>query len=188
MDPAIVETKIIHEGWGRFLLVRLRLPDGQILTREIEDHGSAVVVLPYDPVRRMAVLVRQLRAPVLLTTSETEVLEAIAGGLETEDTADCARREAMEEAGLALSALEPVATAWTMPGISTERLALYLATYSEADRIGDGGGLADEHENITVEEVPLSELAAMADRGALNDLKTLALLQTLRLRRPELFI
>jgi hypothetical protein len=35
--------------------------------------------------------------------------------------------------------------------------------------------------------MPLGELAAMADAGTLNDMKTLALVQTLRLRKPELF-
>ena len=36
-------------------------------------------------------------------------------------------------------------------------------------------------------EVPLAELRDMADRNALDDMKTLCLVQTLRLRRPELF-
>jgi hypothetical protein len=35
--------------------------------------------------------------------------------------------------------------------------------------------------------MPLAELAAMADKGEIQDLKVFALLQTLRLRRPELF-
>ncbi len=39
------------------------------------------------------------------------------------------RREALEEGGLRLGALEHVATVWSMPGVSTERMALYLAEY-----------------------------------------------------------
>jgi 8-oxo-dGTP pyrophosphatase MutT (NUDIX family) len=93
----------------------------------------------------------------------------------------------MEEAGLKLHALEHVGTAWSMPGISTEQMHLYLAPYCEADRIGLGGGIANEHEGITVVELPLAELAAMADAGQINDMKTLAVVQTLRLRKPELF-
>jgi hypothetical protein len=53
--------------------------------------------------------------------------------------------------------------------------------------VGQGGGAKGEHENITVLELPLRELAAMADAGALVDMKTVTLLQTLRLRRPDLF-
>jgi len=33
-------------------LATIRLPNGQIVEREIEDHGTAVAVLPFDPVRR----------------------------------------------------------------------------------------------------------------------------------------
>ena len=74
-----------------------------------------------------------------------------------------------------------------MPGLSTERMDLFLAAYGEGDRIGPGGGLAAENERIAVHEMPLAELAAMGARGALTDMKTLVLLFALQLRRPELF-
>jgi 8-oxo-dGTP pyrophosphatase MutT (NUDIX family) len=93
----------------------------------------------------------------------------------------------MEEAGLRLETLEPVASVWSIPGSSTEHIDMFLAPYGAADRVSAGGGLAHEHENIVVVELPLAELARMADAGGLADLKTLALTQTLRLRRPELF-
>jgi len=103
------------------------------------------------------------------------------------DGADTAKREAMEEAGVQLRNLETVATVWTSPGISTERSEMFLAAYSAADRTGAGGGLAAEHEKITVVEIALTELAAMVDTGRITDMKTLALVQTLRLRHPALF-
>jgi nudix-type nucleoside diphosphatase (YffH/AdpP family) len=163
------------------------LPDGRIVKREIEDHGSAVCVLPYDPVRRMAILVRQFRAPVFFSAQQEETLEAVAGILEETDPAACARREAHEEAGLALRSLEPVASAWTMPGISTERMFFYLAPYGLKDRVADGGGVAAEHECISVVEMTLADVAALSDTGHLVDLKTLVLAQALRLRHPDLF-
>jgi nudix-type nucleoside diphosphatase (YffH/AdpP family) len=187
MAHQIIDVKTLHEGWGRLLALRIRLADGQVMKREVEDHGAAVGVLPYDPERRVAMLVRQFRAAVFHASGEEEVLEAPAGLLEEDDPAECARREALEEVGLTLTSLEPIGGVWTMPGISTEYMHLYLAPYASGDRTAGGGGLADEHENITVLEMELSELAAMADRGALSDLKTLALVQALRLRRPELF-
>jgi hypothetical protein len=93
----------------------------------------------------------------------------------------------LEEAGLSLEALEHVGRYWSMPGLSTERADMFLAAYNKADLTGAGGGLPQEHENITRVELPLAELADMADKGALGDLKVFALVQTLRLRRPELF-
>src|SRR5919112_2446337 len=175
MKHKIIDQKTLHEGWSRLFALRIRLPDGQVMKREVEDHGAAVGVLPYDPERRVAMLVRLFRAPVFHTSSEPEVLEAPAGMLDEDDPADCARREAQEEVGLTLAAIEPAGAVWTMPGISTEFMHLYLAPYRPGDRTGEGGGVAGEHENITVAEMKLSELAALADRGELVDLKTLTL-------------
>jgi nudix-type nucleoside diphosphatase (YffH/AdpP family) len=187
MPHEIIDVKTLHEGWGRLLALRIRMPDGREMRREVEDHGSAVCVLPYDPGRRVAMLARQFRAAVFQAGGGPDILEAPAGMLDEDEPADCARREAMEEVGLRLAALEPAGAVWTMPGISTEHMHLYLAPYTAADRVGDGGGLADEHEDITVVEMSLSDLAAMAEDGRVADMKTLALIQTLRLRHPELF-
>jgi nudix-type nucleoside diphosphatase (YffH/AdpP family) len=187
MTYEITGVETLHHGWARYLTATIRLPDGRIMTREIEDHGTAVGVLPYDAGRKTAILVRQFRAPVMYATQQRDFLEAIAGTVEEPDPAEAAKREAHEEAGLQLTTLEPVGTVWAMPGISTERMSLYLAPYTQASRVGDGGGLDHEHERITVVEMPLAELAAMADAGALADMKTMLLVQTLRLRHPGLF-
>jgi 8-oxo-dGTP pyrophosphatase MutT (NUDIX family) len=131
--------------------------------------------------------VRQFRPPAFHAAREVELLEVPAGLIEDEAAEESARREAEEEVGLRLSSLELVSVQWSMPGVSTERIHLFLAPYSAADRTTEGGGLAQEHENITVEEIPLRDLAERADSGQLVDMKTFALVQTLRLRRPELF-
>ncbi len=187
MTAEILSTEDKYNGWARFLVAVVRLPDGTLLRREIEDHGAAVAVLPYDAERKTAILVRQFRAPVFYSSGKEQMLEVIAGIQSEADAAATARREAMEEAGLKLQALEHVATAWTMPGISTERMSLYLAPYTRADRLQEGGGNPAEHENITVLEIALSALDAMMHSGHLDDLKTIVLLQALKLRHGELF-
>ena len=182
----IVSVQPIHTGWSRFSLVTFRLDDGAMLSREVEDHGSAAVVLPYDPDRRVALLVRQFRGPVWVAHG-ADFLEAPAGIIEAgESPEDCARREAEEETGVKLAALEAIGGYWSSPGVSTERSWLFLAAYSPTDRAGPGGGV-DEHERIEVLETPLTDLKAQLDRGELADLKLLALVQALRARRPELF-
>ncbi len=187
MPPTITSIAVLHAGWTRLKQVRVRLADGTEIRREVEDHGCAVGVLPYDPAARTVLLVRQLRAPVLMATGAPDLVEAPAGMTEGGDPAAAARRELAEEVGLAVSALEHVACVFTTPGISTERMDLYLARYSPAERTGAGGGRADEHEHITVEEIALAELWAMAERQEIADMKTLTLVYALRLRHPELF-
>ena len=137
--------------------------------------------------RRTAILVRQLRAPVLFAAGAQETLEAIAGVIENEDAAACVRREAMEEALLDLDAVEHIFTAWTMPGFSSERMHFYLGRYAGDAREELRGGVAGEHEDTTAVEFGLADLARMADANELADVKTMLLLQTLRLRQPSLF-
>lgn len=187
MAAGIIAQNVVYSGWNRMLMVEARTARGSRLRRVVEDHGNAVAVLPFDPVRRVALLVRQLRVPLLHSHGLESLLEVPAGILDEDDPAECARREAMEEAGLALKNLVPVGGAFAMPGISTERMELFLAEYAAADRVAEGGGLAEEVEEIEVVELPLAELAALADAGGLADMKTFALIQSLRLRRPELF-
>jgi nudix-type nucleoside diphosphatase (YffH/AdpP family) len=187
MAPRIGGVRLVHDGWARYLVAEVMQEDGTRITREIEDHGRAVAVLPYDPDRRVATLVSQFRAPVLYASGPTSHLEVPAGLLDEGLPEDEARREAMEETGLRLGQLDFVSSAWSMPGISTERMDLFLAAYRDADRTGAGGGLASESEAVAVHEIPLPELAAMGRRGALTDMKSLVLLFALQLRRPDLF-
>jgi len=184
----IVGRNVAYQGWLVLSLVSIRMADGRTTRREVVEHGKATAVLAYDPERRMAMLVRQLRAPVYMTSGEETLLEAIAGMLDDgTDAPATARREAMEETGLRLGELEYVANAWPSPGMLTERLSLFLAAYSAQDRVAAGGGLSEEHEDIEVVEMPLAELAALVDQGRIYDMKTLVLVQTLRLKKPHLF-
>jgi nudix-type nucleoside diphosphatase (YffH/AdpP family) len=186
VDYRILDTQIEYDGWTTLLVAKVRLPDGRTIKREIEDHGEAICVLPYHPARKCAILVRQPRIPVLYAANRGETLEAIAGIIEEADRVACVHREVMEEALLKLDSVEYMFSSWTMPGISTERMHFYLATYSGEPRPETRGG-ADEDESTIAVEISLAELARMADANGLPDTKTLVLLQTLRLRKPELF-
>lgn len=185
-SATIIEQRLVYDRWSRISEVVVRQPNGAHEKRVIEDHGCAAAVLLYDPERRTALLVRQPRAPVMLE-EEAELLEAVAGRMEDKAGGATARAEALEEAGVRVREIEHVATLWTMPAVSTERLALFLAPYSQADQVAEGGGAQGENECITVHEVGLSELRNMMLRNQLSDGKTFTLVQALMLRRPELF-
>lgn len=186
MNTEIIERRIVYDRWSRISEVKLRMPNGGVETRVVEDHGCAAAVLLYDPERRVALLVRQPRAPVI-DMGEAPVLEVVAGRQDAKSGEDTARAEAWEEAGVRVGALEHVATLWSMPAVSTERIHLYLAAYTKADQVGEGGGADDENEGITVEEISLAQLRDMAASGDLSDAKTFTLAQALMLRRPDLF-
>lgn len=187
MPVELRKVETIYQGYSTLMMATLTAPDGSTFKREIEHHGHAVAVLPYDAQRRCALLVSLPRAPVIWADGPPELLEAIAGMIDGEDAEACVRREAMEEAGVRLDALERVAAAYASPGVSSERLQLFLAPYAADDRIAEGGGLAEENEHITVVEVPLDQLWSWVEEERIEDMKTLALTLMLKVRRPELF-
>jgi nudix-type nucleoside diphosphatase (YffH/AdpP family) len=187
MPLRIDKVETLYKGYSTLMLATLAAPDGTRLKREIEHHGHAVAVLAYDPERRVALMVSQARAPVIWSDGPPELLEAIAGMIDDEDLQACVRREAMEEAGVELGELQPLGVVYPSPGVSSERMHLFLASYGLGDRVADGGGLEGEDENITVLEIPLARLWAQVEAHEVLDMKTLTLLLALRVRRPDLF-
>lgn len=185
MTATIIARTLVYDGWYKLWRLTVRMPGAAEVERHLEDHGPAVAVLPYDPARRVAMLVSMPRVPVI-DAGQPPLLEAIAGNI-ANDPEESARREAMEEGGVQLGPLHFVAQVWPMPALSTERLTLYLAPFKAEDRIENGGGAEGEHENITIHEIALTDLHAMRLAGSLHDAKTLLLVQALELRAPELF-
>jgi len=182
----ILSREVVFRGWYTFYVMKVRMPDGAVVEREMIHRGSACAVLPYDPARRTAMLITQPR-PGSLFHDEPSPYEAIAGSLDGLDPAQRIAAEAMEEGGLRLGALEPVVNMWSMVPASSERVQLYLAEYRQEDRVATGGGAEGEDENITVHEIGLDDLRDLALSGGLTDAKTLILAQALLLRHPELW-
>jgi nudix-type nucleoside diphosphatase (YffH/AdpP family) len=187
MSVELRKVETAYQGYVTLLVATFASPDGETFRREIEHHGRAACVLPYDPERRTALMVNLPRAPVIWAGGPPELLEAPAGMVENEDPEDTAIREALEECGVTLRRLEPVGSPFSTPGVSSERIDLFLAAYALADRTAAGGGLAEEHEHIAVQEVPLALLWTWVEQRKIEDLKSLALILALKVRRPELF-
>lgn len=181
----ILSTRTIYSDWLDLLMVRMRTEDGTEFERHVVGMRRAVAVLPYDPDRRVALTVSMPRAPVMMV-GQPDLLEAIAGQLE-DAPADCARREALEEAGVELGSLEHLGRMWTMPAVCNEQLDYFLAEYCQADRVAAGGGLDEEHEHITVHELSVDTLWTQMMNQELGDAKLAFLLMALRLRQPQLF-
>ncbi len=147
--------------------------------REVFDRKHAAAVLPIDPKRGTVILVKQFRLPAFLTGHKKPLVEVIAGALDGDAPDVCARREAMEEAGVEVSDLKEVFHCFMSPGAITERIHLFVGTYN--GRTGKGGGLHDEGEDIEVLEMSLDDAMTMVSNGEIADAKTIALLQHAKL-------
>jgi hypothetical protein len=58
MKPQIFDRRIVCEGYLNVETLRIRLSSGVIISRDIERHGDAAAVLPYNAERRCALLAR----------------------------------------------------------------------------------------------------------------------------------
>ncbi|HMM89436.1 NUDIX domain-containing protein [Bradyrhizobium sp.] len=149
----------------------------QTQKREVFDRGHAATLLPYNLANRTVVLARQFRLPAYLAGHDDLMIEAAAGMLDDETPEKRILAEAEEEIGYRLHDVRKVFEAFMSPGSVTERLYFFVAEYEVAMRIGNGGGLAEEGEDIEVLELSIDTALAMIADGRIVDAKTIMLLQ-----------
>ncbi len=160
---------------------------GPILRRNGLMQGSAVVVLPYDPLRDTVLLIEQFRPPVfLIEDPEPWMWEPVAGMIDPgESPQAAARRETMEEARIELDALEFAGGAYSSSGSSTEYVHLFVGLGDLAKTV-ENGGVKAEGEDIRSQILPFSEFMAMVDGHAFKDLPLLSLAHWLARHRDKL--
>lgn len=182
----IIKQELLSDNW--YILKKItferttRNGSAQRQAREVYDRGNGATILLYDPARRTVVLTRQFRLPAFINGHSGYLIETAAGLLDDASPEARIRLEAEEETGYRIGTVEPVFEAFMSPGSVTERLHFFMAPYSAADRIGAGGGLAEEGEDIEVLELSYDAAFAMIASGEIADGKTIMLLQQLELR------
>jgi nudix-type nucleoside diphosphatase (YffH/AdpP family) len=145
--------------------------------RESYDRGNGATLLPYHLKQRTVVLVRQFRYPAYVNGYDDLLIEAAAGLLDNASPEARIRAEAEEETGYRLREVHKVFEAFMSPGSVTEKLHFFVAEYEPEMRVGSGGGIADEGEDIEVLELSIDEALAMIADGRIVDAKTIMLLQ-----------
>ncbi|MCD4499521.1 NUDIX domain-containing protein [Chromobacterium vaccinii] len=155
----------------------------QTLSRETYDRGNGAVILLYNRSRRTVILTRQFRFPAFVNGHDGMLIEACAGLLDQDDAETCIRRETEEETGYRIDNVRKVFEAFMSPGSVTEKLFFFVGEYHPRDKVGDGGGVEEDGEELEVLELPLQQALAMVDRGDIADGKTIMLLQYAQLHR-----
>jgi nudix-type nucleoside diphosphatase (YffH/AdpP family) len=177
----IIEQKNVFKGWASVTTTKLeyRRSSGewQEQIREVYDHGDGAAILLYNPARRSIVLIRQFRYACLFTGHDDLMIEVPAGLVDDMAPDERIRLEAEEETGFRVEHIHKIMEAFASPGSMTERIHLYVAEYSQHDRVSKGGGHHHEGEDIEVLELPFDDALTMIADGRIVDLKTVVLVQ-----------
>lgn len=190
-DDVVVEKReTLFRGFYRMDKLHLRHRQfaggmGPVITRELFVRPAAVGVLVYDADADSVLLIEQFRVGALDDTHPWQ-FEIVAGLIEPgEAPEDVVRREALEEAGVTLGAVEKVMDYLPSPGGSDERFGLYVA---QADLGLAGGihGLPEEGEDIRVNVMSVNQAMAALQRGRINNAPCIIALQWLALNKPRL--
>ena len=184
MNPnvKIKETVLLSDNWYslRKIIFEYLKKDGTWETQEREayDRGNGAVILLYNKAQQTVILTRQFRMPTYINGNEDGMMiEACAGILEQENPEESIKRETEEETGYRIQKVEKVMESYMSPGSVTEILYFFIAEYDKGMKVNEGGGVAEEQEEIEVLELGFEEAMKMVQRGEIRDAKTIMLLQ-----------
>jgi GDP-mannose pyrophosphatase NudK len=185
----IQKTELLSNNWYVLNKVtfeyKMEDHDSETQVREVYDRGNGAVILLYNLSKKTVVLTRQFRLPTYLNGNTSGmVIEACAGLLDAENPEECIIRETEEETGYRLSSVKKVFQSYMSPGSVTEILHFFIGEYQPNMKVSDGGGLAEEHENIEVLEYSFDQAYQMIATGEIVDAKTIMLLQYAKINLP----
>lgn len=182
----ITNTEILSDNW--YVLKKITYSyskkDGTNKTqvREAYDRGNGATILLFNTDRKTVVLTRQFRLPTFINGNESGMMiESCAGLLDENNPEDCIIKETEEETGYRVKDVHRIFDVYMSPGAVTERIYFFIAEYSEAMKVNDGGGAENEEENIDVLEMNIDDALRMVDNGEIKDGKTIILLQYIKL-------
>ncbi|PTB97250.1 GDP-mannose pyrophosphatase NudK [Marivirga lumbricoides] len=178
----ITKTEILSDNWYTLKKIFYDIQNSQgeweIQTREAYDRGNGATILLYNAQTKKIILTRQFRLPTFINGNETGMMvEACAGLLDENNAEDAIRKETEEETGYKVSNVKKIFQAYMSPGSVTEIIHFFIAEYDKSMKIGEGGGLDEEQENIEVLEWDFEEAYSKIATGEINDGKTIMLLQ-----------
>ena len=175
------DVRLLSDNWYVLKATTFdwRRADGswQTQSRETYDRGNGAALLPYNLAAGTVVLTRQFRYPAYVNGHDDLLIEAAAGLLDDASPEERIRAEVEEETGYRLGEIHKIFECFMSPGSVTEKLHFFVAEYDAAMRVGDGGGLETEGEEIDVLELSFDEAMAMIEHGAIADAKSIILLQ-----------
>src|SRR6266550_4277391 len=155
-DVVIAGREVLARGFRPYERVQARRADGAVETRDLLRAGVAVAVLPIDLDRDEVVLIRQFRLAAQLANGKGGHVEA------NETHGETARRECVEEIGVAPRLLVELFTYLTSPGLTDEEVTVFLGIVDASRAAVPAAG---EREASALLRVPIDAALAVLAAG-----------------------
>lgn len=145
----IRDKKLAYKGFYELYKVKI---DSELSNKTIEREQfktyDSVAALVWNTSSKKIVLVKQYRVG-----AEKDIIEIPAGKRDNdmESATETMKREIEEEIGFKTDDINEIACFYTTPGPLTEKMTLFYAEVSQ--KIGEGGGVIDENEQIEIIEL-----------------------------------
>ena len=177
----IIKNKNIYNGFFKMneLTLKFQKFNGKWsnnVKRELFGGAQVSAVLPYDPIKKEMILIKQFRPGTINKNVDNYLNEIVAGIIDKgEDPEKTARRECLEETGCNIKKLTPIHGYFPAPGSSQSFYNLFLAEVDtfDGERIM---GLKNENEDILVKSYKIDQVKKKLDNGEfLNGLALIAI-------------
>jgi len=167
----IINRESKYKGYLNIDEITFKNKKGKEVKREVMNRKNAVSSLVYDTVKKQYVFVSQWRP-----ATSNNIIEIPAGVLDhgDEDPRNAIIREIEEEIGYKVDNIKLIDEGFVSPGGTSEMISIYFSEVSE--KIGDGGGVENEDEEIDIIEMSRDEML----KTQFKDFKTIIAVQWAR--------
>ena len=147
------------------------------VSREVFSGAHVSILLPYDPIKKKILLLKQFRAGVIKRNNHPIITEIVAGIIDKgENAEEAAKRECKEETGCEVNKIIDIFSYYPAPGSSESYYHLFLGEIDafEGERIL---GQNNENEDILVKSYHVDKVRSLLDQKKIINGVTIIALQ-----------
>ena len=187
-EAGLSQRKVLARAYRDYHRYSVSLKHGDVplaQERDVLIAGKVAVVMPIDLARQEIVLIRQFRLAAHLANRRGDLIEFVAGRVESDESLfDAARRECQEEIGVAPKKLVELLTFLSTPGLTDEEVTMFLADIDAAD-VREGPLTTRDNEHVCIQRVSIDAALGALGRNAVRGVPMIVGLQWLALNRTR---
>jgi ADP-ribose pyrophosphatase len=187
-DIVLSPPQVLAKAYRDYFRYHVTVKDSTepvVQERDVVIGGKVILVIPVDVARQEIVLIRQFRLSAHIANGRGDLVEFVAGRVESgEKLVEAARRECTEEIGIAPKKLVELFSFLSTPGVTDEEITVFLAAV-DAAKAHEGALTTADGEQVYVHRVSIDAALEALGRHAMHGSPLIIGLQWLALNRQR---